>query len=818
MAQNNMSTRALAQARRKAMSSGGKAALSNNGRSNGRVRGAEPAKPQTPAPAAPAPVSSSASSPSKAPTARRAAAPTARSAPVARVANPTRELSLARRRALSSKGKTAQQTTDRVRTAEMQKSAKANVAAPTNKEDCGCGCGGRDKTQTAEATTSASRTSSSVSSPSPIRHRNNGQQKKRRPEIANNPAKLAALARRKALSSRGKAGISSNGMSQAQTARAANPNLSARELAQALREQRSRTGKSGQKASRPTGRIRSKPTKNENGPAQDAPWKVGASETSYGQTVTGTMVGRDDTVTGNEASTCREVTGTEYMGAEIFREFCQTEPLKTPLRIGMSETLSGNSVTGNEVGRSQKVTGDEPGTCQRVTGTEYFDAQQSLEFCGTKSDNMKPMAQVMGETRKGKTVTGDNVSTNAKVTGGEAGAGRDLTGAQYVQKEQREAPAKVGVSSTLRGGRVTGTEVGRTSKMTGDEAGSCRAITGDDYVSLEQFQSFCNSTPAPQDQKVGMSATNGGKHVTGTMSGRSERVTGNEPGTCKTVTGTPYAGLEQFNQYCEAPQVKQVAARTNTAGVPAARIAMTGIQPSVGGKMTGDEKGACETVSGTPYVGQTQQAAICPAPSSTVSPAQAATPDSSDFPQTLEQAAGESAENLAPQQQEWGQFSVAAPSHAAQDSAEHSAVTGTRYEQGHITGPFGMAGGKVTGTEEARFTHQPPAVAVEALAEEAEPKLIDGRVKSRITGEGMDAGTRITGDDWARGEHVTGTEGTSAMRRNETRRGAGMDAMAFMQRNREVANEAPKPTSRVTGASGNTDKGSLITYSGGARG
>ncbi|MCP5436825.1 MAG: hypothetical protein H6960_01565 [Chromatiaceae bacterium] len=26
--------------------------------------------------------------------------------------------------------------------------------------------------------------------------------------------------------------------------------------------------------------------------AQDAPWKVGASETSHGQTVTGTMVGR----------------------------------------------------------------------------------------------------------------------------------------------------------------------------------------------------------------------------------------------------------------------------------------------------------------------------------------------------------------------------------------------------------------------------------------------------------------------------------------------------------------------------------------------
>jgi hypothetical protein len=35
-----------------------------------------------------------------------------------------------------------------------------------------------------------------------------------------------------------------------------------------------------------------------------------------------------------------------------------------------------------------------------------------------------------------------------------------------------------------------------------------------------------------------------------------------------------------------------------------------------------------------------------------------------------------------------------------------------------------------------------------------------------------------------------------------------------MKRNENI----PEPTSPVTGGSGNTDKGSLITYSGGARG
>ena len=88
-------------------------------------------------------------------------------------------------------------------------------------------------------------------------------------------------------------------------------------------------------------------------------------------------------------------------------------------------------------------------------------------------------------------------------------------------------------------------------------------------------------------------------------------------------------------------------------------------------------------------------------------------------------------------------------------------------------------------------------------------------MKSRVTGEGQNAGGKITGDDWDRGDRVTGTEGTSALVRNPSRRGAPIGAMGF--RAAEPA-EAPVPVSRVTGSSGSTDNGSLITYSGGARG
>jgi hypothetical protein len=89
------------------------------------------------------------------------------------------------------------------------------------------------------------------------------------------------------------------------------------------------------------------------------------------------------------------------------------------------------------------------------------------------------------------------------------------------------------------------------------------------------------------------------------------------------------------------------------------------------------------------------------------------------------------------------------------------------------------------------------------------------RAISRVTGEGISAGLKITGDDWDRGDRVTGTEGASARRRNPTRTGP-MSAMLAQQPKRN--DDVPEPVSRVTGSSGNTSAGSLITVSGGARG
>ncbi|MBI1423760.1 MAG: carboxysome shell protein [Gammaproteobacteria bacterium] len=698
------------------------------------------------------------------------------------VSSSARKASLARRQAMSTGGKAAFVSKDRTRGDEMvgklSSTPSATMTSPATtqtasstpeKRDCGCGCNG-------EKSTAPAMTAPAV--------------QVRAGKKVENPTRAASLARRQAMSSRGKAAISGKGPSAAQTARASNPNISSRELAQTIREERSTKGKcktgSADSKCRPTGRMR--PGKEKPAAAQDAPWKVGASETTHGQTVTGTMVGRSVGVTGDEPSTCRAITGTEYLGADIFREFCQSEASKSPRKVRVTSTATGNAVSGNELGRSGKVTGDEPGTCKRVTGVQYVGAGQMQEFCGTTVE-AGPTKFSIAETRKGKTVTGNNVGRSNKVTGDERGSNRELTGTSVMQLGEGSAPAKVGKSATLRGGSVTGTIVGRNQNVTGDEPGSCRNVTGDDYIGAEQYTSFCNTTPKATDRKVGVSATLKNKAVTGTMTGRDGKVTGDEPGTCKAVTGTPYAGAETYKDFCDTDSVNQARARTQprrmTPGMP-----MTGIQPGIGGKLTGAGRGACEPLTGTPYVGADQFANACPSV-----PADSSSPD---FPQPIGGTA-------------WGQFSVSAPNHASQTSSAHSAVTGTQYEKGNITGPFGMAGGKVTGTEEARFGHGAGAPAPTYTAQ-----LVDERVKGRITGEGQDAGLRITGDDWDRNARVTGTEGLSATRRNPTRRGSS-DAMAMQLINKRNE-ELPTPNSKVTGSSGNTEKGSLITYSGGARG
>jgi len=778
------SSREAALERRKALTEGGKQAASRHSSGGGRTRTAADARPTrtNPANATPAPAANpTVEAPAATPARSLSASAPVRSGSAKRVSNPSRDLVLARREALSRGGKRAAQSKDRTRTDVAKEAPKVSAAPAAAEHKCKC----QDTTSESSSRQRESAPSLSLSNSRSTAAPSSNRPATRKASAQHNPSRALVLARREALSKRGKSASGTGKTGPAAVARQINPDLTARELSQKVRELKSKTGSAG--TSRSSGTRPSGPNRHGSKQAADASLKVGVSQTLSGQTVTGTQANRSVKTTGNEAATCRTITGTEYLGAEVFQTFCGTQPSAAiqPAKVRVTATSHGNRVTGNEVGRSEKVTGDEPGTCKAVTGTEYISANQSAAYCGGVNPSVRKVGR--SQTLGGQAVSGVMVGRSERVTGDEPGSGRQLTGDQYLGAEAPaagRAPTKVNSFNTLRGTGITGTAVGRSERVTGDEPGSCRNVTGDEYIGSQQFEGFCGSRPAPEAAKVGFSVTNRNQVVSGTSTGRSERVTGDEPGTCKVVTGTPYAGLEQAGDFCNAQAVR--ATRERTAVRNANR--MTGIQPGIGGVMTGAERGACEDVTGTPYVGADQQIAAC---------GQTA---AADYPQALNGAA-------------WQQFSVQSPARAAQVERKRTgAVTGSTYEQGgRITGPFDMASGKITGTEQFRFDRRAAqrlaAAAPAALSAEAEAPV------SRVTGEG--SGTKVTGDDWDRGDRVTGTEGSSARRRNPTRVGP-MSGMPGQQNKRNQ--EVPLPNNKVTGSSGSTDQGSLITVSGGARG
>ncbi len=670
--------------------------------------------------------------------------------------------------------------------------------------------------------------------------------------------------RRHALSTQGKGALpgKSSGNARGNGGTSGNGGKSAdangREAARQRRAELSRKGRGESAVSRPSGRVR-----------PPAPAKVEIGTTLTGLAVSGTQVERTTRVTGNEPGTCRAITGTEYIGSEQFETFCGERPAPSPAKVGASATSRGQWVSGTEIGRSPKVTGDEPGSCKPVTGTEYLGSERFDQFCQTKGLQPRPEKVVAGTTaRKGLTITGADearVSPAAsRATGLEAGAKRGITGSQYadegVSRLTINGPSKVALTHTYAGRPVSGTEVGRSNRVTGDEAGSCRAISGTEYLSNEQFQSICQSRPEPAPAKVGQDLSRGGERITGNLVDRSERVTGNEPGACQRltgsqygqpslcggapdkvsamrtlagraltgtlvnhgpklsgdehgvcqpVTGTEYYGREQYQGYCE--------------GTPAPAAAKVGVSQTARGQrvsgtllgharqVTGDEPGSGLAISGTPYAGREPAAGEqpgcgcgCGCGESRATPARAAlTPPRYQAP----------ADRPLPVAAQWPEpaarpvdFSIVSPAREA-----GGRITGNAYGGGgRITGPVNMASGLVSGTPEFRYRDEAGQMPV--APQPAAPQAM------RITGEGREDGTRITGDDWARGGRVTGTEGRWAQGRNLTLRGETRAMMAGAWSNKEMERPEAPPPSKVTGSSGNSGKGAMVTLSGGARG
>ncbi|MBS3910648.1 MAG: carboxysome shell protein [Hydrogenophaga sp.] len=771
--QVTLSGRELALQRRQAMALRGKA---------GVVRSAAA---QSAAAAAPRPAMALAR-----PTPRTAVAAldAGRSAPVTA---PTASAARQRRQALSQSGKSAlgaqavatRPARSRAPVASPQQTLAASDALAA---DCGCGCNGTGcaiASGPIDAFAAQPACGGSAASCAPA--------------MDMGSTRALARARRVALATDGKKGLVRVAQAtrlaavlpQQDWQQAIEKGASGREVAKQRRLVRALVGRAevASTAPRPNGRMRAK---NE---TAAAPPKVAIGHTLSGQSVTGTPVDSSRKVTGNEAGACTSVTGTEYLSLEQFSSVCGTRPAPGPAKVALSSTLREQKVTGTEVGRSAHVTGDEAGSCRSVTGTEYLSREQQQTVCDAVPLPGPRKVSVMS-SQGGQAVSGVEVGRSVKVTGNEPGATRQLTGSQYFnatdfgQPAGREAPPKVATVQTLAGSTVTGTEVGLSSKVTGDDRGGCRAVTGTEYISARQQGAVCATTePVQPVRKVGQDQTWNDQTITGTRVGRSRQVTGDEHGGCAPISGTSYIGVQQYQGFCEpAQRDSQWALGRREALISAATV--TGDRPGAGGSaMTGDQRGACGPISGTPYFGADNLPQQCGTSGRFVAPAR---PEKTATPAATAK-----------------DFSIRPPSRQAQERAS-GGVTGSAFSGQRITGTVNKGGGLITGTPEFRHRESVPMPA---------PQREEVSAATRLTGEGSQSGARISGAAWQTSGRVTGTEGTSSLARNPSQRGEargqGMSALQFRK-----AERVEQPQSRVTGSSGNTAKGAAVTLSGGARG
>ncbi len=402
--------------------------------------------------------------------------------------------------------------------------------------------------------------------------------------------------RRNTLSKKGKLGLPGKAGSQARKSvirSAVSSSLTGRELSKMRREDRCAVGRGDSQACRPSGRVRK-----DFGAAPD---KVEIGTTLSGQSVSGTQVESTEKVTGVESGACRAITGTEYLGVEQFENFCSSIPRASAPKVGFSETGKGQILSGSSTAGNSKVTGEETGSCKSVTGSEYLGSEHFEAFCSSLNMSKAKEKVVMGATSKNLSVTGADESRDNAVTGSEAGSNQRVTGSEYSNTAPRlqakAAPIKVGESHTAAGVPVSGGESSRTSGITGDDQDICRRVTGTEYVSSERFQTVCGSAPEQSIAKVGVDSSRGGMSITGNLVDRSERVTGNEPGSCQSVTGSQY-GEPAKSGYCNQRSNKVHEMHTLHGG------AVTGTEASSSPKLTGDDRGSCSAVTGSEYVSQ----------------------------------------------------------------------------------------------------------------------------------------------------------------------------------------------------------------------
>ena len=251
----------------------------------------------------------------------------------------------------------------------------------------------------------------------------------------------------------------------------------------------------------------------------------------------------------------------------------------------------------------------------------------------------------------------------------------------------------------------------------------------------------------------------------------NSRVTGDEQGLCDAITGTPYVGPNQFQTSCSAENEEKTERRISSKLASANFI--SGDVLSSADHVTGTQRGSEHNITGTPYY--------------------KADPEGDGKMDVMERIKKIN-----------NSFSVRIPQRESQERVGTDAVNAPTAES-LITGTFSAGEGKITGNQEFRFNPRPK---VDAIAG-----------NSRVTGEGRVEGKTITGSAWISKDNVTGTEGHIAAERNPSQRKGDPHGWAGARKFKDKATPHTESTHHVTGLIGWSPKASVpITVSGGGQG
>jgi hypothetical protein len=484
-------------------------------------------------------------------------------------------------------------------------------------------------------------------------------------------------------------------------------------------------------------------------------------------------------------------------------------------KVVSSATQGGLRVTGSRIGRGEHVTGDERGTLMPVSGTQYIDAATggAWRASGTKVGQER--------TPAGLVVSGTLVRSAVRVTGDERGDQSIITG--------RADPRP---SDDLTGRPADGAAVSAQFQRQTNPHGAA-AFGGN------LGRSAGNVGSRQRSRALVIEATEAGAVITGSAVGRSLRVTGDESGACRPISGSQYLAPARRATACggagggTAPAEQLGTPRPDPVTLSKVAVSstwggqrVTGVDVEHHKNVTGDAPGSCAALTGSQYQGPTTIDLYCATAAAKSATArrmlarggQAVTGDTPTLAKSVSGIARGAGRDITgtPYYREDGpvaaqsdpvaalddRFSIRSPQRAAQLRQAPTAAN----DPGRITGSFAVGGGKVTGNVEFNVRSRAQA------AKDGKPPA-----HARLSGEGSGAGHAITGNCWAETSRVTGTEGAFASGRNPTERGEKAKHFAGWQAFKAAA-KTEEPKQLVTGMSGSFSKGGArVTLSGGAQ-